>query len=120
MVAVAFSNIVALRRCEDLIPLDAQSLLVPGFPHPEIFGFIAGLGTTFAAAPDLLATLGRRSSADMNPPKDGGHHGRLSDPLGVLRLADCFTAVIAWNVIAVLIKKDPFSSVRLPSGGLGL
>ncbi|HSE60558.1 MAG TPA: hypothetical protein VLA99_17785, partial [Nitrospiraceae bacterium] len=33
----------------------------------ELIGFIAGFGTTFAALPDLMAMLKRRSSLGMNP-----------------------------------------------------
>ena len=37
----------------------------------EMIGFIAGFGTTFAAAPDLLAMLRRRNSQGMNPTMAG-------------------------------------------------
>ena len=33
----------------------------------EIIGFVAGFGTTFAAMPDLIAMLRRRSCEGMNP-----------------------------------------------------
>jgi len=33
----------------------------------QIIGFVAGFGTTFAALPDLIAIVRRRSSAGMNP-----------------------------------------------------
>jgi len=33
----------------------------------QIIGFVAGFGTTFAALPDLIAMLKRRSSVGMNP-----------------------------------------------------
>ncbi len=33
----------------------------------EIIGFVAGFGTTFAAMPDLIAMLRRRSCDGMNP-----------------------------------------------------
>ena len=33
----------------------------------QIIGFVAGFGTTFAALPDLIAMLRRRSSVGMNP-----------------------------------------------------
>jgi uncharacterized protein with PQ loop repeat len=33
----------------------------------QIIGFTAGFGTTFAALPDLIAILKRRSSVGMNP-----------------------------------------------------
>ena len=33
----------------------------------QIIGFVAGLGTSFAALPDLIAMLKRRSGIGMNP-----------------------------------------------------
>jgi len=39
----------------------------PSFQRSEIFGIVAGFGTTFAGLPDLLSMLKRRSSAGMNP-----------------------------------------------------
>ena len=33
----------------------------------QIIGVVAGFGTTFAALPDLIAMLKRRSSVGMNP-----------------------------------------------------
>src|SRR5438128_2438212 len=53
--------------CEGLVPRDTASLLIPRFHKSEIIGFLAGLGTTFAAVPDLLAMLKRKSSEGMNP-----------------------------------------------------
>jgi hypothetical protein len=52
--------------CQELIPGDTSSLLIPRFRPSEISGFLAGFGTIFAAVPDLAATLKRRSSAGMN------------------------------------------------------
>jgi len=37
----------ALCGCEGLVPHDTESLLIPRFQRSEIFGFLAGLGTTF-------------------------------------------------------------------------
>ena len=56
-----------LYGCQDLVPRDTQSLLLRTFQRSEILGFFAGLGTTFAAVPDLVAMLTRRSTAGMNP-----------------------------------------------------
>ena len=58
---------LALSACENLGVHDAQSLLLPRFQRSEVFGFVAGFGTTFAALPDLIAMLRRRSIAGMNP-----------------------------------------------------
>src|SRR5437879_12145461 len=57
---------IGLCGCQNLVPRDTQSLLIPRFHRSEIFGFLAGLGTTFAALPDLRAMLRRRSSAGIN------------------------------------------------------
>jgi uncharacterized protein with PQ loop repeat len=69
---------------------------------------VAGLGTTFAGLPDLLAMLKRRSSAGMNP--------RMAAILGVFQILWVYYGllilsrpVILWNMIAVLIN---FLSVR--------
>jgi hypothetical protein len=56
---VLFLGMITLCSCQDLVPHDTQSLLSPKFRRSEIFGFVAGLGTTFAAVPDLVAMLRR-------------------------------------------------------------
>jgi uncharacterized protein with PQ loop repeat len=68
-----------------------------------VFGFVAGLGTTFAAVPDLVAMFRRRSSAGMNPRMAAitGAFQVLWVYYGLLILS---RPVIAWNVIAVLIN----------------
>ena len=67
----------------------------------EIFGFVAGLGTTFAGLPDLLSMLRRRSSAGMNP-----RMAAIPDIFQILwvyyGLLIMSRTVILWNVIAVL------------------
>jgi MtN3 and saliva related transmembrane protein len=60
-------NVVTLCGCEDLVVRDVSSLLIPRFQRSEIFRLTAGFGTTFAAVPDLITMLRRRSSAGMNP-----------------------------------------------------
>jgi len=92
-----------LSACESWLPQDTASLLVPRFRRSEIFGFVAGFGTTFAAVPDLLAMFRRRSSAGVNP--------RMSAILGAFQILWVYYGlliasrpVIAWNVIAVLIN----------------
>jgi hypothetical protein len=54
---------LTLAGCGDLVPRDTSSLLIPRLQKSEIIGFLAGLGTTFAAMPDLIAMLRRRSSS---------------------------------------------------------
>ena len=88
---------------QGLVPRDTSSLLLPRFQRSELIGFIAGLGTTFAAVPDLLAMLKRRSSAGMHP--------RMAAITGTFQVLWVYYGllitsrpVIAWNVIAVLIN----------------
>jgi MtN3 and saliva related transmembrane protein len=52
-----FLTLIALYRCQNLAPHDTASLLAPRFTRSEIFGFVAGPGTTFAAVPDLYYGL---------------------------------------------------------------
>src|SRR5215831_7232493 len=57
MAAVLFVTLLALCGCADLVPRDTSSLFIPRLHRSEIFGFLAGLGTTCAAVPDLIAML---------------------------------------------------------------
>ena len=89
--------------CQDLVPHDTSSLFLPRFQRSEIVGFVAGIGTTFAAVPDLLAMLRRRSSAGMHP--------RMAAITGTFQVLWVYYGlliasrpVIAWNVIAVCIN----------------
>jgi len=94
---------IGLCGCQNLVPRDTQSLLIPRFHRSEIFGFLAGLGTTFAALPDLLAMLRRRSAAGINPRMAGitGVFQMLWVYYGLLILS---RPVIAWNLVAILIN----------------
>jgi len=101
--AVLFLCLIGLNGCQDLVPRDTQSLLIPRFQKSEIFGFVAGFGTTFAAVPDLVAMLKRRSSAGMNP--------RMAAILGAFQIVWVYYGllivsrpVIIWNVVAVLVN----------------
>src|ERR1700751_3607047 len=101
--AVPFLSLITLCGCQDLVPRDTQSLFIPRFQRSEIVGFLAGLGTTFAAVPDLIAMLRRRSSVGMNP--------RMAAIMGAFQVLWIYYGlliqsrpVIVWNVIAVLIN----------------
>jgi len=92
-----------LLGCEDLAPRDLNSLLIPTLLRSEIVGFLAGVGTTFAALPDLLAMLKRRSSAGMNP--------RMAAIMATFQILWIYYGlliasrpVILWNLVAVLIN----------------
>jgi len=100
---VLFLGLIALYGCNGMVPQDTQSLLIPSFRRSEILGFVAGFGTTFAALPDLLAMLRRRSSVGMNP--------RMAAIMGVFQILWVYYGlliasrpVILWNVVAVLIN----------------
>ena len=76
-----------------------------GLPTDTIYliGLVAGFGTTFAALPDLISMLNRRSSLGMNP--------RMAGITGTFQIAWIMygyligsTNVVMWNVIAVAIN----------------
>ena len=103
VLTVLVLSLITLCSCRDLVPRDTASLLLPRFQKSEVFGFVAGLGTTFAAFPDLIAMLRRRSSVGMNP--------RMAAIMGVFQILWVYYGllilsrpVIVWNVIAVLIN----------------
>jgi len=94
---------VALSGCEGLAISDTASLLAPGFQRSEVLGIVAGFGTTFAAVPDLLAMIKRRSSKGMNP--------RMAAIMGIFQIVWVYYGlliasrpVIIWNAVAVLIN----------------
>ncbi len=94
-------GVFVLSGCEDLVPHDTRSLLLPQFQRSEVIGLVAGFGTTFAALPDLVAMLRRRSCAGMNP--------RMSAIMGVFQILWVYYGllitsrpVVIWNVIAVI------------------
>ena len=98
---VLILSLIALSGCQDLVPHDVPSLLDPNIKRSEILGLLAGFGTTFAAVPDLIAMLKRRSSAGMNP--------RMAAIMGVFQILWVYYGlliasrpVVIWNVIAVL------------------
>ena len=101
--AVLFLTLIRLEGCQDLVPHDTRSLLIPRYQRSEVLGFVAGFGTTFAAVPDLVAMIRRRSSAGMNP--------RMAAIMGVFQIFWVYYGlliasrpVIAWNLVAVLIN----------------
>jgi MtN3 and saliva related transmembrane protein len=96
-------NLIAQCGCQDLVPHDTQSLFFASFKQSEILGLVAGFGTTFAAMPDLIAMLRRRSSAGMNP--------RMAAIMGVFQILWVYYGlliasrpVIVWNVVSVAVN----------------
>jgi uncharacterized protein with PQ loop repeat len=96
------ASMIALTGCAELAK-DAQSLIAPQLQRSEVVGLVAGFGTTFAALPDLIAMLKRRSSAGMNP--------RMAGIMCVFQVAWVYYGlliasrpVVIWNLIAIVIN----------------
>ena len=96
----SFFSVIILAGCGELALHDPESLLHSSLRRSEIVGFVAGLGTTFAALPDLIAMLKRRSSKGMNP--------RMAAIMGAFQIVWVYYGlliasrpVILWNIIAV-------------------
>jgi MtN3 and saliva related transmembrane protein len=103
MPAIFLPSLIAVSGCKGLVPRDTKSLLVPSLQRSEIVGVVAGFGTTFAAMPDLIAMLRRRSSAGMNP--------RMAAIMGVFQVLWVYYGllilsrpVMLWNIIAVFVN----------------
>jgi uncharacterized protein with PQ loop repeat len=101
--AILSPGVFALLGCQGLEIQDTASLLAPSISRSEVVGFVAGLGTTFAAFPDLLAMLRRRSSAGMNP--------RMAAIMCLFQFAWLYYGlligsrpVITWNAIGIVIN----------------
>ena len=93
-------SVMILAGCGELAIPDTASLLFPGLRRSEVVGFVAGLGTTFASLPDLIAMLKRRSSKGMHP--------RMAAITGAFQILWVWYGlliasgpVILWNIIAV-------------------
>ena len=84
-------SLIVVSGCEGLVPHDTKSLLVPTMQRSAIVGVAAGFGTTFAAMPDLIAMLKRRSSAGMNP--------KMAEIMGVFQ--------VLWVNYGLLILSRP-------------
>jgi uncharacterized protein with PQ loop repeat len=89
--------------CQTIEIQDARSLLSPHLQKSEVWGLVAGFGTTFAAVPDMITMFKRRSSEGMNP--------RMAAILGVFQATWIYYGllidsrpVIVWNLIAVIIN----------------
>ena len=98
-----FFGVIILAGCGELAVQDTASLFFPGFQRSEVVGFVAGLGTTFAALPDLIAMFKRRSSTGMNP--------RMAAIMGAFQIVWVYYGlliasrpVIVWNMVAVVIN----------------
>jgi MtN3 and saliva related transmembrane protein len=101
--AVLFLCLIGLNGCRNMVPHDTRSLLLPRFQQSEVLGIVAGFGTTFAAVPDLVAMLKRKSSGGMKP--------RMAAIMGVFQILWVYYGllivsrpVVIWNMLAVLIN----------------
>lgn len=99
--AVLILSLLTLGGCQ--VQIDTHSLFFPGFCRSEVVGFIAGFGTTFAAVPDLLAMLKRRSIDGTNP--------TMAAIMAIFQILWVYYGflidsrpVIAWNATAILIN----------------
>lgn len=95
--------LIMLPGCGELIVRHPLRTLTARFTLQEIMGFVAGLGTTFAAVPDLIGMFKRRSSQGMNP--------RMAGITGAFQLVWIYYGlliesrpVVAWNTVAVAIN----------------
>ena len=95
-------GLVLLNGCQHLV-IDTDKIVRSDTDVPEVVGIIAGFGTTFAAFPDLLAMLKRRSSLGMNP-RMGAIMGAFQILWVYYGLLIASRPVIIWNVIAVFIN----------------
>jgi len=101
-IGVLFLILVSLTGCQQLT-IDTGRLVRRDVQLSEIVGLLAGFGTTFAAFPDLMAMIKRRSSLGMKP--------RMSAITGTFQILWIYYGlliasrpVIIWNVVAVLIN----------------
>jgi MtN3 and saliva related transmembrane protein len=102
LTALLFGQMLLLSGCEELTR-NTKSILLPEFQRSDVFGFVAGLGTTFAVLPDLLAMLRRRSTQGMNP--------RMAAIIGCFQILWIYYGilivsrpVVGWNLIGVCIN----------------
>ncbi len=109
--AVFVPGAVVLSGCASLGIHDTQSLLAPTLDRSEIVGFIAGFGTTFAAIPDLVTMIRRRSSKGINP--------TMASIMAVFQLAWIYYGllilsrpVIMWNIAGVLTNSVTILAYR--------
>ena len=102
LTVILLEGSLLLAGCEELTK-NAQSILLPNFQRSDLFGFVAGLGTTFAVLPDLIAMMRRRSTEGMNP--------RMAAIIGCFQILWIYYGiliisrpVVLWNLIGVCIN----------------
>ena len=102
LIAFLVMTMLVLIGCEQLTR-NTASVLLPRFQRSDMFGFVAGLGTTFAVLPDLITMLKRRSTQGMNP--------RMAAIIGCFQILWIYYGiliisrpVVVWNLIGVCIN----------------
>ena len=102
LAALLLGESLMLSGCEELTK-NSESILLPNFQRSDLFGFVAGMGTTFAVLPDLIAMLRRRSTEGMNP--------RMAAIIGCFQILWIYYGiliisrpVVVWNLIGVCIN----------------
>ncbi len=68
-----------------------------------VIGLVAGAGTTFAALPDLITMLRRRSSRGMNP-RMAAITGSFQILWVVYGALIASTSVVLWNLVAIIVN----------------
>ena len=101
--AVLLLSAPILGGCESLGIRDTSSLLVPTLQRSELVGIVAGIGTTFAAVPDLIGMVKRRSSQGINP-KMAGITGVFQIVWVYYGLLIASRPVVGWNTVGVAIN----------------
>jgi MtN3 and saliva related transmembrane protein len=103
MLGLTVLSATVLSGCAGLEIPDTSSLFFPGLLKSEVFGFVAGFGTTFAAVPDLIGMFRRRSSKGVNP--------TMAAIIGVFQIVWIYYGllivsrpVIAWNLLGGVIN----------------
>jgi len=96
--AIFLPCMTVLCGCLDLAPRDRPSLLDPHMERSEVLGLVAGFGTTFAALPDLIAMLRRRSTAGMNP--------RMAAIMGLFQILWVFYGLLIGSRPVIILNRD--------------
>jgi uncharacterized protein with PQ loop repeat len=102
VLVVFLLTFILLTGCQHLV-IDTKKIVRSDTDLPEIVGIIAGFGTTFAAFPDFLAMIRRKSSEGMNP-RMGAIMGAFQILWVYYGLLIASRPVVIWNVIAVFIN----------------
>ena len=111
LLLLLFLGMITLYGCEGALVTDTESLLSPRIKRSEVLGLIAGFGTTFAALPDLITMLRRRSSAGMNP-KMAAIMGAFQILWVWYGLLIVSRPVVFWNMIAVVTNSFVVGAYR--------